>query len=205
MLCQMHTYWFSRCQRSCKFPLWWTLSVSSVSWDINHSWIYNGMCIRQHRKSTSALHFMTIALPSHRALLFTHGEFYGCWRAADVAFQRHISKDDCMLETDAACLGVNSLIQETTYVSSTIKASWAAYLRWGMGLWGAPVLSLRHLHQPSRLEQLIALLLPEVQTDHQEGENVILNWLWMHCPCWCPKACVSTSSIADLLKINKLK
>lgn len=94
--------------------------LAAVTWDMNHSRIYNGVCIGQHRKiCTSALHFFTVALPSHRKLLF-HSLWIlwlTCCRCG--VFRCRISKDDCMFGADAACLEVNNVIQETSYVSNT--------------------------------------------------------------------------------------
>lgn len=58
--------------------------LAAVTWDINHSRIYNGVRIGQH----AHLLCISLLLRCHHTerFCFTHFEFYGCWRAADVAY-----------------------------------------------------------------------------------------------------------------------
>lgn len=94
--------------------------LAAVIWDINHSRLNNGVCIGHRKMCTSALHVITVALPSHRALLFYSLGILWLRTCRCVELQCRISKDDCVFEADAACLEVNSLIQETRFnVSST--------------------------------------------------------------------------------------
>ncbi len=39
----------------------------------------------------------------------------------------------------------------------------------------------------------------EVQTEHQNGEEMGFKWLWTWNGCWCRRACLSISKTADLL------
>lgn len=62
----------------------------------------------------SAFHYCCAAITQSAFVSLTLNSM-----AADVLQMWRISVYDCMLGADAACLEVNSLIQETSYVSST--------------------------------------------------------------------------------------